>query len=145
VVQHDTPKARTKHNDYFLWMPFGLNCFDIQSILCVRVRNAASVRETEIETGHQHFLHSSRTLLPLYVVVHTCNPSYEGGQDQEDLSSRPVPANNSGYLISTNIGAQWCTPINPSNCKKPKLGGLWSRLTGQKVSPCLQNKQSKKG
>jgi hypothetical protein len=29
-------------------------------------------------------------------VAHTCNPSYSGGSDQEDNSSRPAQANSSG-------------------------------------------------
>jgi hypothetical protein len=27
-------------------------------------------------------------------VVHTCNPSYSGGRDQEDLGSKPAGANS---------------------------------------------------
>jgi hypothetical protein len=29
------------------------------------------------------------------LVVHTCNPSYSGGRDQEDHSSKPAQANSS--------------------------------------------------
>jgi hypothetical protein len=35
-------------------------------------------------------------------VVHTCNPSYSGGRDQEDGSSKPAQANSSGNPISKN-------------------------------------------
>jgi hypothetical protein len=28
-------------------------------------------------------------------VTHTCNPSYPGGRDQEDFSSKPAQANSS--------------------------------------------------
>jgi hypothetical protein len=34
-------------------------------------------------------------------VVHTCNPSYSGGRDQEDHSSKLVRANSSRDPIST--------------------------------------------
>jgi hypothetical protein len=33
-------------------------------------------------------------------VAHTYNPSYSGGRDQEDCSSKPAPANSSGDPIS---------------------------------------------
>jgi hypothetical protein len=33
-------------------------------------------------------------------VVHTFNPSYSGGRNQEDLSLKPGQANNSGDPIS---------------------------------------------
>jgi hypothetical protein len=29
------------------------------------------------------------------LVSHVCNPSYTGGRDQEDHSSKPAPANSS--------------------------------------------------
>jgi hypothetical protein len=29
------------------------------------------------------------------LVAHTCNPSYSGGRDQEDLGSKPAQANTS--------------------------------------------------
>jgi hypothetical protein len=37
-------------------------------------------------------------------VSHTCNPSYSGGIDQEDLSSRPAQVNSSKrpYLKNTH-------------------------------------------
>jgi hypothetical protein len=34
------------------------------------------------------------------LVTHTCNPSYSGGRDQEDLGSRPAQANSLRDLIS---------------------------------------------
>jgi hypothetical protein len=34
------------------------------------------------------------------LVAHACNPSYSGGRDQEDHSSKPVLANSSGDPIS---------------------------------------------
>jgi hypothetical protein len=33
------------------------------------------------------------------LVAHSCNPSYSGGRDQEDHSSKPSQANNSGNPI----------------------------------------------
>jgi hypothetical protein len=35
-------------------------------------------------------------------VVHTCNPSYLGSKDQEDLGSKPAQANSLRYSISKN-------------------------------------------
>jgi hypothetical protein len=37
------------------------------------------------------------------LVVHTCNPSYSGGRDQEDHSSKPAQANSSWDPISKNL------------------------------------------
>jgi hypothetical protein len=40
--------------------------------------------------------------LPCQVpVAHACNPSYSGGRDQEDLSSKPAWANSSQDPILT--------------------------------------------
>jgi hypothetical protein len=36
------------------------------------------------------------------LVAHTCNPSYSGGRNQEDHSSKPAQANNSRDPISKN-------------------------------------------
>jgi hypothetical protein len=35
-------------------------------------------------------------------VAHACNPSYSGGRDQEDLSSKPTQANSSQDPILKN-------------------------------------------
>jgi hypothetical protein len=35
-------------------------------------------------------------------VIHTCNPSYSGGRDQEDHSSKPAWANSSRDPILKN-------------------------------------------
>jgi hypothetical protein len=35
-------------------------------------------------------------------MAHSCNPSYLGGRDQEDRSSKPVPANGLQDSISKN-------------------------------------------
>jgi hypothetical protein len=37
---------------------------------------------------------SMKVLESLAPVVHTCNPSYSGGRDQEDHSSKPVQENS---------------------------------------------------
>jgi hypothetical protein len=36
----------------------------------------------------------------LATVAHDCNPSYSGGRDQEDCSSKPAQANSSRATIS---------------------------------------------
>jgi hypothetical protein len=41
-------------------------------------------------------------------VVHTCNPSYSGGRDQEDLSLKPARANSLQDPVSKNpITKNW--------------------------------------
>jgi hypothetical protein len=45
-------------------------------------------------------------------VAHTCNPSYSGGRDQGDHSSRPASANSSG------------DPILKKNITKKSAGGV---------------------
>jgi hypothetical protein len=42
----------------------------------------------------------SKARKSLVLVAHTCNPSYSGGRDQEDYSSKPAQANNSWECIS---------------------------------------------
>jgi hypothetical protein len=39
-------------------------------------------------------------------VSHTCNPSYSGGRDQEDCSSKPSQANSSQDLIKKSLHRQ---------------------------------------
>jgi hypothetical protein len=36
------------------------------------------------------------------LVVHTCNPNYSGGEDQEDCGSKPAQANSVQDPISKN-------------------------------------------
>jgi hypothetical protein len=43
--------------------------------------------------------------LKYYLVVHTCNPSYFGGRDKEDRSSKPAWANSSCDPILKNSSA----------------------------------------
>jgi hypothetical protein len=40
-------------------------------------------------------------------LAHTCNPSYSGGRDQEDRSSKPAQANSSQDPISTHHKKGW--------------------------------------
>jgi hypothetical protein len=54
-------------------------------------------------------------------VAHTCNPSYSGGKDQEDLGSKPALANSLLDSISktaiTKMG-WWSGPeFKPQHCK----------------------------
>jgi hypothetical protein len=63
-------------------------------------------------------------------VGHACNPSYSGGRDQEDHSSKRAWSNSSGDPISKNkkpsqnrdVGvAQGVGPeFKPQNCKKKR-------------------------
>jgi hypothetical protein len=45
----------------------------------------------------------------LVPVAHTCHPSYSGGRDQKDPSSKIAPASSSGDLISKipNTKQEW--------------------------------------
>jgi hypothetical protein len=62
-------------------------------------------------------------------VAHTCNPSFSGGRDQEDLGSKPAGANSSQDPISKipntkGAGgvAQGVGPSSsPSTTKKERL------------------------
>jgi hypothetical protein len=79
-------------------------------------------------------------------VAHACNPSYAGGRDQEDHSSKPAQANSSTrpYLEKpfTKIGlVKWLkvkalssspVPQKKNKCKEGKagLGNKTSELLG---------------
>jgi hypothetical protein len=67
-------------------------------------------------------------------VIHTCNPSYSGGRDQEDRGLRPSQANSSKDPIlkqnpsqkraggvAPGVGPEF----KPSPLKKKKLFGGW--------------------
>jgi hypothetical protein len=41
-----------------------------------------------------------KTMFNWALVAHTCNPSYSGGRDQEDLGSKPTKANSSRDSVS---------------------------------------------
>jgi hypothetical protein len=62
-------------------------------------------------------------------VAHSCNPSYSGGKDQEDCSSKPAQANGSQDPISKKTHhkkglVEWLKVLalssNPSTAKKKK-------------------------
>jgi hypothetical protein len=62
-------------------------------------------------------------------VVHTCNPSYLGGRDQEDHISKPIQANSCETLSGTKptltrsgrvAQRVECLSSNPSTTKKRK-------------------------
>jgi hypothetical protein len=63
------------------------------------------------------------------LVTHTCNPSYSGGRDQEDRSSKPIWANSMRDPISKNsITKNWAggvaqgegPQVKPQNHTKKK-------------------------
>jgi hypothetical protein len=71
------------------------------------------------------------------LVTHTCNPSYSGGRDQEDHSSKPVPANSSvrPYLekpitkwaggVAEGVGPEFKPQhLKKKNKKKKKKKGI---------------------
>jgi hypothetical protein len=45
---------------------------------------------------------NAKDLVSQTPVAHSCNPSYSGGRNQEDLSSKPAWANISGRLYKKN-------------------------------------------
>jgi hypothetical protein len=47
-------------------------------------------------------------------VPHACNPSYLGGRDLEDCSSRLAQAKSLQDPISTNSWVRWCIPVIPA-------------------------------
>jgi hypothetical protein len=75
--------------------------------------------------------HSNKKIvnLGLALVAHTCNPSYSGGRDQEDRSSKPAQENGSTrpYVENTHhknrtVGVAKVKALssNPSTTKKKK-------------------------
>jgi hypothetical protein len=63
-------------------------------------------------------------------VAHTCNPSYSGGRDQEDLSSKPAWANNPRDPILKK-------PITKKDC-------VMAQSVGPKFKPQYRKKKFKK-
>jgi hypothetical protein len=60
-------------------------------------------------------------------VAHACNPSYSGGRDQENCSSKPAQANGSQDPVSKNFTkielVKWLKKgpsSNPSTAKQTK-------------------------
>jgi hypothetical protein len=65
------------------------------------------------------------------LVAHACNPSYSGGRDQEDGSSKPAWENSSLDSVSKN----------PSQ----KIGLVeWLKMKALSSSPVLQKKKKEK-
>jgi hypothetical protein len=64
-------------------------------------------------------------------VAHTCNPSYSGGRDQEDLSSKPTPGKSRDPIlkkpITTKGLVEWlevkALRSNSSTAKRKKKEG----------------------
>jgi hypothetical protein len=70
------------------------------------------------------------------LAAHACNPSYSGGRDQENCSSKP------GELqFETSPGKQSVRPYLEKNTKKDWWSGLRCRFCVQALG--LQNKQTK--
>jgi hypothetical protein len=64
------------------------------------------------------------------MMAHAYNPSYIGGYDWEDHSSRQKKVSRphlKGKMLGMVAGA-----CHPSNSGKCKIGGLWSRSTWAK-------------
>jgi hypothetical protein len=65
----------------------------------------------------------------LVPVTHACNPSYSGGRDQEDCSSKPAQANSLQHSVSKNTSqkglVEWLKvevlSSSPSTAKKKNL------------------------
>jgi hypothetical protein len=100
------------HHPTNLWPPWGHNCFT--TLFCsswLRPLLSRTVNDTSClcrgQCGRVPFLinltiveKKKNEKLSQALVAHTCNPSYLGGWDQEDHSSRPSPENSSQDSIS---------------------------------------------
>jgi hypothetical protein len=76
-------------------------------------------------------------------VAHACNPSYSGGRDQEDRSSKPAQANSSRDPISkkpiTKKGlVEWLIGVGPDCKKKKKKKCVGAGGIAQVVESALQ-------
>jgi hypothetical protein len=66
-------------------------------------------------------------------MAHTCNPSYSGGRDQEDHSSKAVQANSCKTLswknpsqkrtgkVAQGVGSEFNTSVPPPKKKKTRM------------------------
>jgi hypothetical protein len=61
-------------------------------------------------------------------VAHTCNPSYSGGRDQEDLGSKPAP------------GKSFERPYLKKNPSQKRAGGM-AQGVGPEFKPRCQKKK----
>jgi hypothetical protein len=64
------------------------------------------------------------------LVAHTCNPSFSGGRDQEDRSSKPAP------------GKQFVRPYLKKNPSQKRTGGM-AQGVGPEFKPQYHKKQSR--
>jgi hypothetical protein len=103
-------------------------------------RRSPSVQKTHEEMfnipGHTGNTNQNHIKIPPYtqvVVAHACNPSYSGGRDQEDCSSKPAWANDSErdpisknpHKNTADGGAQSEDPeFKPQHCKKKQFTSL---------------------
>jgi hypothetical protein len=67
------------------------------------------------------------------LVAHACNPSYSGGKDQEDCSSKPAQVNSLRDSISKK-------PKNPAQ----KRAGRVAQDGGPEFKPQYHKKEKKK-
>jgi hypothetical protein len=70
-------------------------------------------------------------IMSLVPVAHTCKPSYSGGRDQEDSSSKPAQANS------------WQDPILKKTITK-RAGGVGSRCRPSVQTPVPPKKTKRK-
>jgi hypothetical protein len=54
----------------------------------------------------RHKIHHIKVASSQVLMAHTCNPSYSGDRDQEDLSSKPAWANSSQTLSQKGL-VEW--------------------------------------
>jgi hypothetical protein len=73
-------------------------------------------------------------------VLHTCNPSYSGGRDQEDQGSKPAQMKK---LVSSDLKKQAgvvAYSCNKSYSKRLQVGESWSDAgLGQKCETLFKN------
>jgi hypothetical protein len=72
-----------------------------------------------------------------------CNPSYMGGRNQEDHSSRPTRTKSSQDSILTNVWA-WCTHLSSQLYWEAQLKDYNSGQPGHKGRPYLKITSTKK-
>jgi hypothetical protein len=89
-----------------------------------------------------------KLLMRQVLVAHSCNPSYSGGRDQEDCSSKPAQGNSSWDPISKNLLTKnWAGGVaqsespefNPQYWKKEIKNKTTTKLLMSQSSGCLTN------
>jgi hypothetical protein len=76
-------------------------------------------------------------------VAHACNPSYLGGQNQEDHGSRTAQSKSSPDLPQPMVDHWLMTTCHPSYSEKHKRESHDPGQGRQKSRPYLKNNQSK--